>query len=248
MSGSSSSVQLADLPILAVAGAEPWPESKDPSAADSSPSSLGSLDRLTMFAKRIDEMEVEELARMVASWVGQTEAAVSRRGLLLKFSAGLALAAAHPSVVDSDQNSPMPRVGSRGSRLSGIWHSRYLYHSTGRDQEFEGQHYVVLRQRGDRLVGQSLPHSTGSHLDLELSVDGSIATGTWTERTSPTGYYHGAVYHGTIQLVVNPMGRAMNGKWLGFGANFKVNTGEWDLAWVDQATSPRVLREYHLKA
>ncbi len=68
------------------------------------------------------------------------------------------------------------------------------------------------------------------------------------ERTSPEGYYRGATYHGTIQFVLNPMGRAMSGKWLGFGKNFKVNSGEWALTWVDQAISGRALREYHLKA
>ena len=96
--------------------------------------------------------------------------------------------------------------------------------------------------------GQSLPHSTGSRLKLELHVDGSIATGTWVEQTSPDGYYKGATYHGTLQLIVNPMGRAMSGRWLGFGNNFKVNSGEWELAWVDGSTSPRAIRQYHLKA
>lgn len=75
----------------------------------------------------------------------------------------------------------------------------------------------------------------------------SVASGTWTERTSATGYYQGVDYHGTVQMIVNPLGRVMSGKWLGFGKNFKVNTGEWELTWVDQATSPRALREYHLK-
>lgn len=107
---------------------------------------------------------------------------------------------------------------------------------------------MVLRQRGDRLFGESLPHSKGSSLRIDLSVDAAIATGLWRERTSPTGYYRGATYHGTLQLVVNPMGRAMSGKWLGFGSNFKVNTGEWELTWVDAATSVRGMRDYHLKA
>ena len=149
-------------------------------------------------------------------------------------------------VVSNVGGSRPPR--SPGSGLSGIWHSRYLHYSGGRDKELEGQHYVVLRQRGGRLIGQSLPHSAGSHLGLDLSVEAAIVTGTWTERTSPTGYYRGAVYHGTIQLVVNPMGRAMSGKWLGFGNNFKVNTREWELTWVDHAASPQALRKYHLKA
>ena len=49
------------------------------------------------------------------------------------------------------------------------------------------------------------------------------------------------------ELIVNPLGRAMSGKWLGFGKNFKVNTGEWELTWVDRVITPRALREYHLK-
>jgi hypothetical protein len=98
-----------------------------------------------------------------------------------------------------------------------------------------------------RLTGQSVPHTTGSRLRVQLVVDGSIATGTWTERTSPTGYYRGSVYHGTLQLIVNPMGRAMSGKWLGFGKNFQVNTGEWELTWVDGSTSARVIRQYEHK-
>jgi hypothetical protein len=75
-----------------------------------------------------------------------------------------------------------------------------------------------------------------------------IATGNWIEQTSPTGYYQGATYHGTLQLVINPMGRAMSGRWVGFGKNFKVNSGEWELTWVDGSTSHRAMRQYNLKA
>ncbi len=206
--------------------------------------------RLAALLERLEEMDVEELARTVASWASQVDPGMSRRMLLLKLSAGLSLAAADPAIVSADGERPTTAPETRGSGLdlSGIWHSRYLYYSSSRGQEFEGEHYVVLRQQGNQLIGQSLPHSMDSRLKLNLSVDGSIATGTWTERTSPTGYYKGAVYHGTIQLIINPMGRAMNGKCLGFGKNFKVNTGEWELTWVDGSTSPRTIREYHLKA
>ncbi len=75
-----------------------------------------------------------------------------------------------------------------------------------------------------------------------------VASGAWSERTSPTGYYRGATYHGTLQLLINPMGTGMSGKWVGFGKNFKINTGEWELSWVDHASSARALREYHMKA
>ena len=134
-----------------------------------------------------------------------------------------------------------------GSRLAGIWHSRYVYQSSGRGAEFAGEHYLVLRNQNGRLVGQSLPHSMDSSLRLDLSVDGSVGTGTWSERTSPAGYYKGATYHGTVQLLIDPMGRNMSGKWVGFGKNFRVNDGEWELNWAEGLTSKRAMRVYHLK-
>lgn len=32
----------------------------------------------------------------------------------------------------------------------------------------------------------------------------------WPEETSPVGYYQGAVYHGAIQLLLEPTGRKVN--------------------------------------
>jgi hypothetical protein len=180
----------------------------------------------------------------------RTESGLNRRDLLLKLGAGLSLAAADPLFADTNA---MPERGKLPDRrtegnLSGIWHSRYIYYSTGQERELEGEHYVVLRHRLDRISGQSLPHSIDSKLKLDLTVSGQVATGTWIEQTSPSGYYKGTVYHGTIQLIVNPTGRAMSGRWLGFGKNFKVNTGEWELVWVENATSQKAMRHYHLKA
>jgi len=173
---------------------------------------------------------------------------MSTRALLLKLSAALSLAAASPVLGSTDAAQAAFQVPRSRPGLSGLWHSRYVYYSGRREQQYDGEHYLVFRQRGQRLNGQSLPHSMDSRLRLDLLVDGSIATGSWTERTSPTGYYRGATYHGTLQLIINPMGRAMTGKWLGFGKDFQVNTGEWEMTWVDAPTSPRALRAYHLKA
>lgn len=209
------------------------------------------LDFLVAFIEKVDEMSTEELAQTVASWAGQVDAGMSRRRLLLKLSAGLSLAAADPVLtVEDERNSDHGRQVRSGddANLVGIWHSRYTYYSSGQDKELYGEHYVVLRQQANRLTGQSLPHSKNSRMKLNLFVEGSIAMGTWIEQTSPQGYYKGAVYHGTMQLIINPMGRAMSGRWLGFGKNFKINTGEWELTWVDGSTSRRVMRQYHYKA
>lgn len=204
---------------------------------------------LAALADRLQEMDVHELAGLGGRWAQQFDSHIDRRALLLKLSASLTLAAATPAIATVTAEPAHAATPSTGDdKLTGIWRSHYVYYSSGREREFEAEHYVVLRYQNRRLVGQSLPHSLDSRLRLDLSVDGSIATGTWSERTSPVDYYKGATYHGTIQLLIDPMSRSMSGKWLGFGKNFTVNSGDWELTWVDGSTSKRAMREYHLKA
>jgi hypothetical protein len=197
--------------------------------------------------ERLAELSVQDLAHLSATWAHGMDPGPSRRSLLLKLSAALSMAALNPAIGSvEDSVKTAGDAAPTGNDLSGIWHSRYLYFSSGRRQEFEGQHYVVIRQEDNRLNGQSLPHSLESELSLSLSVAGMVATGSWTEQTSPTGYYKGATYHGTLQLLLDPVGRSMSGKWLGFGKNFKINSGEWELHWVDHI-SKRTLKDYHFK-
>lgn len=199
-------------------------------------------------ADRVDELDLPELARISAAWASGVEPAARRRPGLLKLSAALALAAASPGLAGAEVDDASSQALAEGDeRLSGIWHSRYVYFSSGRAAEFDGRHYLVLRPRNGRLIGESLPHSSGSTLCLILEVDGAIVTGSWSERTSPSGYYRGATYHGSVQLVVDPMGRSMTGKWVGFGKRFAVNSGDWEMTWVDGAVSRRTLRAYALK-
>jgi Tfp pilus assembly protein PilV len=196
--------------------------------------------------RALDELDAEDLAHSISAFLAQAGSGLDRRALL-KLSAGLSLAAAGEQALSSAPRTSSADPKAEMGRLSGIWKSRYVYPSSGRGKDFEGEHYVVLRQQGAQLLGESLPHSTGSHLRLDLSVESSIATGAWTERTSPTGYYKGAVYHGTLQMVVNPMGRLMTGRWIGFGKDFKINAGAWELTWVSSSTSARAARGYHNK-
>jgi hypothetical protein len=129
-----------------------------------------------------------------------------------------------------------------GGNLTGLWLSRYSYYSSGRDEELHGEHTIRLRHAGGRIFGTNNPEERESRLTLDLSLNGAIATGTWTERTSSVGYYRGAVYHGTIQLVVSPHGRSMTGRWLGFDKEFKVNSGDWHLEWLEEAREPHRIR------
>lgn len=213
-------------------------------------SRAGSSDRAIQdFVTQLDQVDVHELANMTAAWVQSSgkDTGVSRRSLLLKVSAALSLASTSPALADDAEVSPAP-LATPIDDFSGIWHSRYVYPSTGRAKDFTGEHYVVLRQRGDRLLGQSLPHTIGSRLRLELAVEKSVATGSWRENTSPTGYYTGAAFHGALQMVIDPSGRRMTGMWLGFGRDFTINSGDWELTLCETAISKTAQRAYHAKA
>jgi transcriptional regulator with XRE-family HTH domain len=139
-----------------------------------------------------------------------------------------------------------PVARPAGNR-SGVWLSRYQYFSSGRQAAFTGLHYVVILQHGDRLTVRSLPGSsaTNSQLTMDLTVDGNVVTGTWVEQTSPDGYYRGARYHGAIQMLVEPTGHHMSGKWVGFGKEMDVNTGPWELVLQDASTQKVTLDRFN---
>ncbi len=197
---------------------------------------------------RLEHMEVQELTRASIAWFDRLGMSGSRRALLLKLSASLSLAAASSALADeNDGAASAPAATSPNDGFEGIWYSRYVYPSTGRGGDFVGQHYVVMRQQGNRLVAQSLPNTTGSNLRMELAVDSLVATGTWREVTSPTGYYKGATYHGTIQLMIDPSFQNLRGMWLGFGKDFKINSGEWSLRREERQVTKSIQREYHEK-
>lgn len=128
--------------------------------------------------------------------------------------------------------------------LGGVWHSHYTYESTGRGP-ITRHHYVVVRQDGDQLTVESLPDSNDSAVSLSLTLRGPIATGTWTEHTAVDGYYQGAVYHGALQLIVDPTGRTMAGKWVGFDKELNVDSGPWALDLMDAVTDDATLERYN---
>ncbi|MDT0387907.1 helix-turn-helix domain-containing protein [Streptomyces dubilierae] len=152
-----------------------------------------------------------------------------------------------PTGVPVANGAPTAQTAPRGNH-SGVWLSRYEFVSSGRDNAvFVGLHHVVLLQHGNRLTGRSLPNASAnpdSPLTLDLQIEGNIVTGTWTEQTAPDGYYRGARYFGAIQMLVEPTGRRMAGKWVGFGKEFDVNTGPWELRFLDADTSKATLAKY----
>ncbi|MFC8347859.1 helix-turn-helix domain-containing protein [Streptomyces sp. NPDC057280] len=152
-----------------------------------------------------------------------------------------------PVGVPAAAGAPTAQPASARGNYSGVWLSTYEFYSSGRGDTFVGKHYVVLLQHGNRLTAQSLPGASlnpDSPLSLDLQLDGNTVTGTWTEQTAADGYYRGARYFGALQMLVEPTGRRMAGKWVGFGKEFDVNTGPWELRLMDASTSKATLAEY----
>lgn len=154
----------------------------------------------------------------------------------------------HPSTVGVAAPVPGPTpAASPRANYSGVWLSRYEYFSSGRDSSFIGMHYVVVLQHGNRLTVRSLPEASSnpdSPLTMDLTVDGSVVTGTWVEQTATDGYYRGARYHGAIQMLVEPTGTRMAGKWVGFGKEMDINTGPWELRLEDASTNQKTIGKY----
>lgn len=122
------------------------------------------------------------------------------------------------------------------SDYSGIWLSRYEYFSSSREETYAVQHYVVVQQDGSAASVRSLPGSAASTMGMDLIIDGVVLTGTWVEDTNKTGYYRGKRYIGGIQLVADPSGSRLAGKWVGHGKNGEVNTGPWQFDYQAAAT------------
>lgn len=198
-------------------------------------------------ASRIQEMDVRELSMMASVWVKRFDSSVNHSSLLFKLSFALTLAAANPLLGRTEDMEMPPPAANSALELGGIWRSRYSYFSSGRGQEFDSTHYVVLRQSGQQVTAESLPHPTGSKFRLNLTVDGLSVTGTWVEHTSPTGYYKGAIYRGAIQLLASPSGGQLIGKWIGFGKNFTINTGDWEFVLECRSASDDDIARYSMR-
>jgi len=153
--------------------------------------------------------------------------------------------AASPDGVAPASSAPAKTPQVSHGQYSGVWLSRYEYFSSGREGTFTGLHHVVLLQHGNRLTARSLPGSSDSPLTMDLEIDGAVVTGTWTEQTASSGYYAGARYHGAIQMLVEPTGRRIAGKWVGFGKDFDVNTGPWELVFQDASTTKATLDKFN---
>lgn len=117
--------------------------------------------------------------------------------------------------------------------LSGHWHCCYWYPSNTHAGFDTSEYEVQAEQTGNQLVLQSLPTESGAYILVRLLVDGSYASGSWTENTAPNGEFKGMIYSGVLQLLIDNNEQHMIGKWVGIGQDLTrrapdVYDGRWE--------------------
>lgn len=160
-----------------------------------------------------------------------------RQAIGMAGTAGIAAAAAW-----------MPEARAKGARgpLTGIWRSAYSYVSSSRgDKTFTSSHYVMVIQHGNRIQVRSLPKTAAGRVMMDLTVDGQVITGTWSEETDPDGYYKSSTYSGAIHMLIDPTGHRMKGKWLGFNRDGGISDGPWVLDLVSADTGNAAAEQYN---
>lgn len=145
-----------------------------------------------------------------------------------------------PQLLESSVGAPPETTGHD---LSGIWLSEYEYPS--QDPEpgiYASQKYVMFRQSGSVIAAESFANAKGSELKLSLGVHmHNIIVGTWMERTSK-----GTLYHGSLNLIIEPAGMLLRGKWLGFDRRYNINTGPWRFVLQSREITAKAKRKYEM--
>lgn len=117
--------------------------------------------------------------------------------------------------------------------FTGVWRSSYRFTSSDRSGEYENVHYVTMHRKNNQLVVESLSDTDDAYLLARFSLDGRVATGSWQDQMAQHGFYKGTLYHGAAQLILDTDGNALRGKWVGFGKNLKIKTGDWEIVRVE---------------
>lgn len=115
--------------------------------------------------------------------------------------------------------------------LTGIWESRCTYESSSRGETFVDRANLVVIQSANDVTARSIDGSVtdGGSILMRLAVRGRVVTGTWEQTTGAESYYRGGEFFGALQFQVDATNSHLNGAWTGFGRDFDVNTGPWEL-------------------
>ena len=112
-------------------------------------------------------------------------------------------------------------IPARPRSVTGLWLVPYQFEAAGNRQP--EKQIVELRQVGKHVFGKTV--ASIHHRDVIRGIFSHqiYFSGSWRS-IKP-----GQIYHGTFQLIFDPEGERLRGKWLGFSDTYHVvNHGEWE--------------------
>ncbi|MFN8138498.1 MAG: hypothetical protein U0R49_01745 [Fimbriimonadales bacterium] len=112
----------------------------------------------------------------------------------------------------------------RSRNISGIWHTRYEFTESG--QRYQMEQLVLLRHVWNQVSGVTLaskkPITKGHSNAIRATVKShTFVTGVWDNNLEDDSY------HGALQLHIDPSGKKMDGRYIGFDANNEVLSEQW---------------------
>lgn len=109
-----------------------------------------------------------------------------------------------------------------GPNLGGYWYSDYSFVSSRTKQRVHTTQVMLFRQVGPYVVGKCM-WSNGAHRHFITGrTHGHVFTGRWRNVAD------GAKHHGVLQLLIDPDGTHLHGKWLGYDARNHVQQADWE--------------------
>jgi len=123
----------------------------------------------------------------------------------------------------------------------------YHFTSSRRPGNFDSEYDLKITDKGVHIVMESLPNPEQSHMFVHAILNGKVLTGTWQEATSPEGFYKGIVYEGAVQLAVDLERGKMVGKWLTYGSDGKVGSGDWEMTRLEDFADLDEHAKQHVK-
>lgn len=117
--------------------------------------------------------------------------------------------------------------------FSGTWRSSH-YKDGLRTQVTNYE--VNLSLTGDELMVQSIPSGDNSRMTARFKLEGRVATGSYQSHNAPNTAARDplfeALYYGAAQLVIDPDGKALRGKGVGFSKSGNVQLTNWEIVYL----------------
>lgn len=124
----------------------------------------------------------------------------------------------------------------RSRRIVGLWYSAFWYYGIDKVVH-QHTHVLAFRMVGNRVTATTVAGPNIKYQMFGKLTSSTYITGTWENATSEN------IYHGACQFVVQPEGKVLTGRWLGWNKDQVVATGPWILMRISSDVSEAAIEK-----